>query len=251
VAFEAYRAQAEAPRRTGRRSLWYALSIAFHGALIAVGVGYSFWHIDELSPPLVKITFMSAAPPPPPAAPPPPAGGGSSEKKKQIIKKTQPKSELVQPKEIPKKEEPKEEPKADDHGQKDGQKGGVIGGTIGGTVGGTPGGTIGGTPGGVIGGTGPASKFLAPNVGEGQRLSCDKGNMPVQLRKPGAVYRILIKVCVSTSGNVDRLTLMKGTDPLADAEALRVLKTCRYRPFMVNGTSAPFCYPQAVEFKTE
>ena len=75
MAFEAFRAQSEAPARGGRKRLWYALSIAVHGALIAAGIAYSFWHIEELSPPLLKVTFMSAAPPPPPA-PPPPAGGG-------------------------------------------------------------------------------------------------------------------------------------------------------------------------------
>jgi protein TonB len=253
MAFEAFRAQAAAPARAGRKRLWYALSIGFHGALLAVGVAYSFWHIEELSPPLLKITFLSAAPPPP--APPPPAGGGATAIKKKVTVKpkqvVQPKPEIMQPKELPKKEEPKEEPKTEDKGEKDGVKGGTIGGTPGGTIGGTPGGTIGGTPGGVVGAPPAASKFLPPNVGEGHRLSGDKGVMPVQLAKPGAVYRLLIKVCVSTAGNVDKLTIMKGSDPLADAEALRVIKTWRFRPFLFNGTAVPFCYPQAVEFRTE
>src|SRR5215831_12787114 len=111
MAFEAFRAQSEAPIRAGRRSIWYGLSIAFHGALLAVGIAYSFWHVEELSPPLLKVTFMSAAPPPPPAAAPP-AGGGAAPKKKIVVKKTiaEPKPELVQPKETP-KEEPKEQPK--------------------------------------------------------------------------------------------------------------------------------------------
>ena len=81
MAFEAFRAQQQAPARAGRKRLWYAVSIGFHGALIAVGVAYSFWHIEELSPPLLKVTFMSAAPPPAAAAPPP-AGGGAAAKKK-------------------------------------------------------------------------------------------------------------------------------------------------------------------------
>ena len=63
MAFEAFRALSEAPARAGRKRLWYGVSIALHGALIAVGVAYSFWHIEELSPPLLKITFLSAAPP--------------------------------------------------------------------------------------------------------------------------------------------------------------------------------------------
>ena len=253
MAFDAFRAQSQAPARAGRRSLWYAISIAFHGALIAAGVAYSFWHIEELTPPMLKVTFLAAAPPPPPAAPPP-AGGGTAARKKIAIKPRQvvePKPDLVQPRETPKQEPPKEEPKVDDHGEKGGEKGGKIGGTPGGTAGGTPGGTIGGTPGGTVGAPVTASKFLAPNVGQGQILSGDKGVMPIPLRKPGAVYRLLVKVCVSTTGSVEKLTIMKGSDPLAEAEALRVLKTFRFRPFLVNGTPAPFCYPHAVEFKTE
>jgi len=161
-----------------------------------------------------------------------------------------PKTDLVQPRETPRPEPPKEDPKEEDHGEKGGEKGGKIGGTPGGTPGGTAAGTPGGTP-GSVGAQLMAAKFLAPNVGQGQILSGDKGVMPIPLRKPGAVYRLLVKVCVSTAGSVEKLTIMKGSDPLADAEALRVLKTYRFRPFLVNGTAAPFCYPHAVEFKTE
>jgi protein TonB len=252
VAFEAFRAQSEAPTRSRRKSLWYALSIALHGALIAIGVVYSFWHIDELSPPLLKVTFMSAAPPPPAAAAPPPGGGQAAKKRPTVKPKpiVAQKPDILQPRELPKQEAPQEEPKPDDHGEKDGVKGGVAGGTPGGTVGGTPGGVVGGTPGGAGTKATPA-KFLAPNVGEGQRLSGDKGIMPVPLRKPGAVYRLLVKVCVSAQGNVEKLTLMQASDPLANEEALRVLRTWRFRPFLVNGTPAPFCYPQLVEFRTE
>jgi outer membrane biosynthesis protein TonB len=249
VAFEAFRAQSEAPARTGRKALWYALSIAFHGALLAVGIAYSFWHIEELSPPMLKLTFMSAAPPPPAAALA--AGGGAAAKKKVPIKPKAvllPKPELVQPRDTPKQEPPKEQPTPEDHGDKSGGKGNAIEGAPNGAANGTPHGT-GNTPGGA--GTAPVPKFLAPNIGQGLFLSGDKGIMPIPLRKPGAVYRVLVKLCVSTTGNVDKLTIMKASDPLADAEALRVLKTFKYRPFLVNGTPAPFCYPYMVEFKTE
>jgi len=255
MAFEAFRAQSQAPARAGRKSLWYAVSISFHGALLAAGIAYSFWHIEELTPPTLKVTFMSAAPPPPPAAPPP-AGGGAATKKQQKIQIKKPvvpqKPDLVQPRDTPKQEPPKEEPKVEDHGEKGGEKGGMVGGTPGGTVGGTPGGTVGGTPGGVPGAKPAVAKFLAPNIAQGLILSGDKGVMPMPLRKPGAVYRTLVNVCVSITGAVDKVTIrMKSTDPLADAEALRVLKTFKFRPFLVNGTPAPFCYPHMVEFKTE
>jgi len=122
MAFEAFRAQSKAPPVAARRRLTYAFSIALHAGLIAFGIAYSFWHIEELSPPTLKVTFMSGAPPPPPP-PPPPAGGGAAAKKKVAVKPkvvVQPKpTDIVQPREVPKKAEPKEEPKVEGEGEKD------------------------------------------------------------------------------------------------------------------------------------
>jgi len=253
MAFEAFRAQAAAPARAGRKRLWYALSIAFHGALIGAGVAYSFWHIEELSPPLLKITFLSAAPPPPPAAPPP-AGGGAFGKKKVTVKPKPvvvPKPEIVQPKELPKKEEPKEEPKTEDKGEKDGVKGGVVGGTPGGVVGGTPGGTVGGIPGGVVGGTPGASKFLPPHMGAAQKLSGADPPFPPSLRKTGTIYRILVRIFVSAAGTVEKVQLMKGCDSLLDAGVLSTVKSWRFRPYMANATPIPFSYLATFEFKPQ
>jgi protein TonB len=254
VAFEAFRAQAAAQRPSGRKSLWYALSIGFHGALIAFGIAYSFWHVEELSPPLLKVTFMSAAPPPPPAAPPP-AGGGSATKKKTVVKpKTivQPtKPEIVQPKEIQKKEEPREEPKADDHGEKDGVKGGVIGGTPGGIIGGTPGGKPGGTTGGT--GTGGSTKptFLPPNIGLAQKISGDDPPYPASLRKPGALYHVLVQFCVNTNGTVDKVTIKQSSEPQLNGGIVDTLtRNWRFRPYTANGTAIPWCSTYNFEFKT-
>ena len=233
MAFEAFRAQSEAPAGSARKSLWYFASIAFHGALIVVGIAYSFWHIEELSPPLLKVTFMSAAPPPPPA-PPPPAGGGSAVKKKTIKPKVVvQKTEIVQPKEIP-KEAPKEEPKAEDHGEKDGVKGG----------------TIGGTPGGVVGAAAAAPKFLPPNMAKQQLLSGPDPDFPPSLNHGGNVYRVLVKICVSTAGGVEKVTLMKGADSLLDESVLSKVKTWRFRPLLANNVPVPFCYPATFEFKS-
>ena len=252
MAFEAFRAQSEASARSGRKSIWYAVSIAFHGALLAVGIAYSFWHVEELSPPLLKVTFMSAAPPPPPAAAP--AGGGNTAPKKKIVVKpktiVQPKTDIVQPKETP-KEEPKEEPKADDHGEKDGVKGGVAGGTPGGVAGGVPGGKVGGTPGGVGTGAPTAPKFLPPNLGMAQKLSGDDPPFPPSLRRPGAVYHVLVKVCVNSIGLVDKVTIMKSTESLLDSGVIDTLRTnWRFRPYMAGAMPVPFCTIKDFEFKT-
>jgi len=252
MAFEAFRAQSEAPARAGRKRLWYALSIGVHGALIAVGIAYSFWHIDELSPPLLKVTFLSAAPPPPPA-PPPPAGGGAGKPKPRVKPKVvvQPKPEIVQPKDVPKKvePEPKEEPKPEDHGEKEGVKGGTIGGTPGGTIGGTPGGTIGGTPGGTVGAPPAAAKFLPPNMAKQQLIDGPNPELPAALNRGDYLYRVLVKICVSTAGTVDRVTLMKGADALLDDAVMSKVKTWKFRALLANNVPVPFCYPATFEFK--
>ena len=77
MAFDGFRGQSQAQPRAGRR-ITVALSIAFHGALLAAGVAYSFWHIDELTPPSVKVTFLTAAPPPPPTPIPLPRPANAS-----------------------------------------------------------------------------------------------------------------------------------------------------------------------------
>lgn len=258
MAFDGFLGQSKTQPRAGRR-LTVALSVAFHGALLAAGIAYSFWHIDELTPPSVKVTFLTGAPPPPP--PPPPAGGGGARKKVAVKPKitVQPKtSEIVQPRETP-KEEPKETPKAaedDRPGEKGGVKGGVIGGTVGGTVGGTIGGSIGGKVGGVIGGTiggnggAPvAAKFLPPSIGAGQKLSGADPPFPPSLRRAGVVYHVLAKICVTAGGAIDKVTILKGADPMLDEGVSSVVKTWHYRPYMANSTPIPFCYPMNFEFR--
>jgi periplasmic protein TonB len=254
VAFDGFRGQSQARPSAGRR-LTVALSIAFHGALLAAGVAYSFWHIDELTPPSVKVTFLMAAPPPPP--PPPPAGGGGARKRVAVKPKltVQPTtSDIVQPREIP-KAAPQEKPKPDDQdgpGEKGGVKGGVVGGTIGGTIGGTVGGKVGGVIGGTIGGTGAApvaAKFLAPNIGAGQKSSGADPPFPPSLDRAGVVYRVLAKICVTAAGSVDKVTILKGVDPTLDDGVMRTVKTWRFRPYMANNTPIPFCYPANFEFR--
>src|SRR3954463_2487889 len=46
-------------------------SLALHGIALVVLVVYSFIHVEEITPPVLSLTFFSAPPPPPP--PPPPA----------------------------------------------------------------------------------------------------------------------------------------------------------------------------------
>jgi len=248
MAFEAYRSQI-APRPLRRRRLTYAISLALHAVLIAAGVAYSFWHVEELSPPMLRVTFMSASPPPPP---PPPAGGGAAKKK--ITQKPKPAivpprlPEIVQPRETP----PPPKPKDDDDDDDDDQPPGVKGGVPGGKIGGTPGGTLGGTPGGTPGGPVPApvvAKLLPPNMGALQKLSGADPAFPPALCKPGSSYAVLAKICVSRTGEVESVTILKRADPVLDANVVSAVKGWRFRPLLANATAIPFCYPATFQFK--
>jgi len=272
VAFEAYRTQGQ--RRPTLRRVLFVVVAALHGAVIAAGVVYSYWHVDELTPPTLRVTFMSGAPVPPPPPPPPPAGGGSRQKKVAFKPKTptpieQPKpTEIVQPRERPapvkkefRKHEDEEEDEDDDapKGIKGGVKGGILGGVEGGTVGGTIGGTIGGAKGGVLGGSiggagtspAPASRFLPPNLGGSQKAAGDDPPFPPSLRaNVGTDYILLAKICVTTTGAVQSVTLLKKSDPLLNDSVERTVKTWRYRPLLANSTPVPFCTTASFIFKS-
>src|SRR5689334_10327876 len=117
MAFEAFKAQDTARGRPRRaRRLTYTLSIAVHGALVVAGVVYSYWHVDELTPPTLHVTLVSSTAPPPPPAP---AAGGAARKKTTPRPKTstptQP-TELLQPREIPR---PFDRSKVDDEDDPD------------------------------------------------------------------------------------------------------------------------------------
>ncbi len=255
MAFEAYRAESQARPRRGR--VMIAASIAFHAVLLTAGVAYSFRHVDELTPPSVKVTFLSAAPPPPP--PPPPAGGGGAARKKAVVKPKTPTkvAELVQPRDTP-VETPKEKPDpAEGPGERGGVKGGVIGGTIGGTVGGTIGGQIGGVKGGVIGGTVGGTGtlkpvFVPPDFGRQSKLSGDDPRLPPYLASRGGVYRVLAKICVSAAGGVDSANVLHGDDPGLGQAVSEKVKTWRFRQKLTgNGTPVPYCFVWTFEFRNE
>jgi protein TonB len=223
MAFEQYLNQGK--RKPKARRLTYTLSLLLHGALLVVGVIYSFWHVDVLSPPNVQVTFMAAAAPPPP--PPPPAKKKSVTKTKVIPKDiVQPKpNQIIQPKEQPK---PEDEPD-------DGVEGGVEGGVAGGVLGG-----VGEAP------PPAAPKFLPPNVAKGQ-LAINpqedqyRAKLPPALAKAGMVLWAMLKVCVKPDGHVDEVKILKGADPTLDPNIIAAVRSWRYKPYTVDGRPVPFC----------
>jgi periplasmic protein TonB len=223
AAFESFLTQDAAKPKKWRR-VTFTISLALHGALLIAGAIYSFWHVEELSPPSVTVTFLTAAPPPPPPPPPP--------KKKKTTPTKRP-TEIIQPKPsqiVQPKEQKEPEPEEEDEGVEGGVEGGVAGGVVGGLVG------------------NDAPKMLAPNIGTGQ-LAIDpqsaeyKVRMPAALNRPGNTIWGLFKICVTEGGVVKNVTVIKGADPLADAEWMAKIRTWKYRPYSINGRPVPYCYP--------
>jgi len=214
-----------------RRRATVVISIVVHAVAGLIAVAYSFWHVEELTPPRVTVTFVSAAAlPPPPPPPPPPLGGGAAATKRRPV--VRPKVEVVKveqtprptpvveqpPVKIPVAEPPHEQPVADPHAQAGGDgdgSGKVAGGVKGGVAGGVKGGVVGGTVGGVVGA--PAPKFLPPQMGAKLKISGPDPDFPAFLRqRAGLSYIVLAKICVTASGDVSGVTLLKRDEPTLD-----------------------------------
>ena len=271
MAFESFRAQ-DRDRSRGQKRTAFVLVAIFHGVLIAAGVVYSYWHVEELTPPTLRVTFMSAPPPPPP--PPPPPGGGGSRARKVAVKTKAPEPvpdkppEIVQPPEKTKPVKKEFRKHADEYveeddaktavgtgkgkgtiaadGDDDGEEGGVTGGVRGGQRGGVIGGSIGGT------GLAPAPpRMMPPQFGALQKIAGDLPDLPASLNHGGLSYVVEGTICVTATGAVESVQITKGADPvLNDAVTKKVPKEWRFRPMRAGGLAAPFCYRARFEFNS-
>ena len=262
MAFESFRKREEQhPRR--RRQISFVLVAILHVALIAAGVAYSYWNIDELTPPAVRVTFMSMAPPPPPP-PAPPAGGPAAARKLAPPPPPPPSGRRAAAPTVARPDDDDDEvaqiaaaaagpgPDAgsdssgdDNAGEDDGVKGGVAGGVSGGT----PGGALGKTGGCTGAAEGPRS--MPAQFGALQKESGDMPEFPDSLVRGTRVYAVETKICVSASGAVDSVTLTKRSDTLLDTNVINTVATWRFRPMTVNNAPVAFCYPVRFEFRSE
>ena len=230
MAFDAFLFQEKAkPRKLLRVAL--TIAVVFHAGLLSAATVQSFWHVDELSPANVPVTFLTGTPPPPPPPPPPKKKKSNpTPKPTQIV---QPKANaIVQPKE---KEEPEEED--------EGEEGGVEGGVAGGVVGAVPTQT-------------ETAKFLPPSVGKGQALvdwndPRYRPHLPPALNRAGMVVWGLFKLCVTAQGNVATVQILKSADALVDKDWSALLKTVPHKPYSIGGRPVPYCYPLRLEVRSQ
>jgi protein TonB len=248
MSFEVFLKQSDGPSH--KRRLTYVLSVSLHIALVCVGGVHSFWHVDEITPPGVSVTFMGGIAVPPPPPPPPPVAKkltATRIKPAQIIPKRP--DELVQP---PKgRQEPAEEAGGDE-----GEEDSVVPGLQSGVAGGAPEGSA------VLEPPAPAARkivevapvLLPPSVGTSQRLTditdpAFRPALPPGLNRAGMAVRSLLRICVSIEGTVTDVKFIRSGDPAVDRGWEATIRRWRYRPFMVQGRPTPFCHPLMLEVR--
>jgi protein TonB len=231
--FDRYAAQT-APS-WGRRALFLASILLHVSAGIALAI-YSIFHIEEIAPPAISLTFFAAPPPPPP---PPPKAHHHTEhheiKKPEIIKQPDPHA-IVQPK---KEEEKKEEDKPDEEGAtEDGVEGGVAGGVKGGVVGGTVGGT----------GKGPVSspKTVPMFTLMSQKIAAVNPHLSDGFKAQHPHQNVVgtYKVCIGNDGHVNDVTTMNSVAGEDGPIITQMKSTWLYKPQPV-----PVCFVSRLVFQ--
>lgn len=73
---------------------------------------------------------------------------------------------------------------------------------------------------------------------------------PEEARTRGIQGRVITRFCINISGGVDRVSVIKGVDPLLDAEALRVISTLSgWQPGKLHGKPVNVWYSVPVNFE--
>jgi TonB family protein len=75
-------------------------------------------------------------------------------------------------------------------------------------------------------------------------------NYPLKAKENGIQGRVIVRFCVEKTGKIDRISIIKGVDPLLDAEAYRVTsKLPDFIPGKQNGKTVPVWCMMPIEFK--
>jgi periplasmic protein TonB len=251
--FESFVKQGGAEVRSRRwKRLTFVASFAVHAVLVIAATAHSFWHVDELTPPAISVTFRTATTPPPPP-PPPPAAIARPEPRPSVKKPREKPPSIVQPAPVlvqppaPVLAAPAPAAEAEVAHEEESE----------------PAGEAAGVPGGVVGGVAapqpprPAAPppsapiTIAPSVGSALCLtdltdSRFRPSLPAAINRPGMSVWGVFKICVSALGHVVKVTLIKSADPLVDNDWMAKMRTWKYRPYSVGGRPVPFCHPARI-----
>ena len=75
--------------------------------------------------------------------------------------------------------------------------------------------------------------------------------IPPPLRKPGARFVFLLKLCVEKDGSVGKVTIVRSSDPAVDPAIVEKLKLFKFRPYLDHGRPIPFCFFREYELSVE
>jgi len=83
--------------------------------------------------------------------------------------------------------------------------------------------------------------------------SSENTSYPEEAKTKGIQGRVIVRFCVETDGSVNRLSVLKGVDPLLDSEALRVVGTMPKfeKAGHQGGKAVPVWYMVPITFKLE
>ena len=85
---------------------------------------------------------------------------------------------------------------------------------------------------------------------EMQRFILDHTVYPDIARENNIQGKVIVKFCVTPTGSVDKVTVLKGVDAELDAEAIRVIKTLpSFKPGKQGGKPVPVWYTWPINFQ--
>ena len=93
--------------------------------------------------------------------------------------------------------------------------------------------------------------MVSSEMGAVHRISGAGPQVPEELRLPGLTQVVLAKICVSDAGVVERVLILKASEPALATSVVNAVKEWRYRPLTIHGGGAAFrfCYVANFEFK--
>ena len=90
-------------------------------------------------------------------------------------------------------------------------------------------------------------RILASSVGHGRVRSKPDARLPPGLKGSQATFSATVQICVSESGRVSDVRIIKSAGPAVDSRIVSALRRWRYKPLREDGTAVPFCYAMKYE----
>jgi hypothetical protein len=96
----------------------------------------------------------------------------------------------------------------------------------------------------------PAGEELPGASARGLRIYETYPSLPGGLPRGGRSYLVAVEICVAANGAVEEVHLRQGAAAALDDVLVSAIKTWRYRPYTVGGSSRAFCHSMRIVYKT-